>query len=199
MSRRAKGWLALFGLVLVVVGFGVALGTSRAARVRYWAWRMRSGDRETRLAARRRLLEIDRPGIDGVFADLVAGEASDRLAEVAPGERVAFVGSSAGLVSDHARPRPSDGFVYGVEVSLGRPLAKLVVVWLPPGGLDPIARTLACGSHGALRELVVGEGRAGKIEVHALLIVALAADDPLGPAVIEAMKAQLWDVPPNVR
>jgi hypothetical protein len=44
---------------------------------------MHSGDREVRAKARVHLLEIGRPSIDPVYADVVAGEMADRSAETA--------------------------------------------------------------------------------------------------------------------
>jgi len=199
VSRRAKGWLASFGLVLVVVGFGVAFGATTAGRVRFWAWRMRSRDRETRLTARTRLLEVGRPEIDGVFVELIAGEVSDRLAGVPPGERVAFLGSSTGAVAEPTLPGLAQGLVYEVEISVTRPLPPSMVVWLPKDGLDPVAEALRRGSHGRVRELVVGREMAGENGVQAPLLVGLTADDPLGFAVIDATTSRVLDAPPSMR
>jgi hypothetical protein len=76
---------------------GFALVAEKPARVRYWTWRMRSSDQEAWRAARLKLLEIGRPSIDGVLAELVAREVEDRIpASVESGTTVvAFVGRVA--------------------------------------------------------------------------------------------------------
>src|SRR5579872_654780 len=94
MTRATKGRVALLGLFLVIGGFALALATTRGARVRLWTWRMRSGDSETSRLARRKLIEIGRPDIDGVLPELVAREAEewDVFLQVETAHHHVFVG-----------------------------------------------------------------------------------------------------------
>jgi hypothetical protein len=85
VSGRAKGRLLLAVLALIVGGTALFLASSTRARVRWYAWRMRSGDPEVAARARFKLFELDRPAIDEVLPELVARELGARLR---PGERV---------------------------------------------------------------------------------------------------------------
>ncbi len=79
-GRRSSILAAFVFLSILIVAGSVVLATSAPARVRFWTWRMRSTDIETRRRARSKLLEVGRPAIDKVFPELVGSEACDRLA-----------------------------------------------------------------------------------------------------------------------
>ena len=75
MTGRTKGRLAVLGLVLVVLVFGVALARTERARVRFWTWRLHAGGLEAS-DARLALLRIGRPAIDDVYPEIVADAVS---------------------------------------------------------------------------------------------------------------------------
>ncbi|HZU96618.1 MAG TPA: hypothetical protein VFF73_08010, partial [Planctomycetota bacterium] len=184
-----KGWLAVAGLVVVLVGFGGALASTTPARVRYWAWRMRSSRRETRLVARTKLMEIGRPAIDGVFPELVSGEASDRLAVVPRFDRCGFVGLCT--------RRGEQGLDCSLEViftdHFARNATHATVGWLEAG--DPFLTAFGRDSRGAPRLLIVGSATArGVPTVVPQLAMRLDVDDPLAPAVIEATSARIAEL-----
>jgi hypothetical protein len=78
VTRATRGWLALSVLLLLLAGAGAGIAQSKPARVRFWAWRAGSSDRDVRRKARLRLLEIGRPAIDPLLAEVFLGEIRDR-------------------------------------------------------------------------------------------------------------------------
>ncbi len=100
MSRRAKGTFSIAALLLVVGGFALALAFEGNLRVRWWAFRMHSGDRDVARRARLSLLEIGRPDNDTCYPELVALEIADRVAQLdSAATFVVFVGERAPSIS----------------------------------------------------------------------------------------------------
>jgi hypothetical protein len=75
---RTGGRVAIVVLVSILVASSVAIARSEPARVRFLAWRAGASDPEVRRKARLRLLEIGRPSIDGVLADIFLREVRER-------------------------------------------------------------------------------------------------------------------------
>ncbi len=191
MGGQLKGRVALAGLLLVVVVFGVALAVTPAARVRYWAWRARSSDRGVRLAARIRLMEIGRPAIDAVFPELVAGEAGDRLAEVPVSQRVVLVGRFEETPMQPIRGGPFVDWPFDVDPALAQGGHTVVRVRLEAAVFDPLARSFVKETSRPHRTLVAGSEAHKEDAVVKLFMVWLEEDDPLAAAVIEETKARL--------
>jgi len=183
VTGRTKARLALAGLGLVVAGFALALGLSEPARVRFWAWRMRSGDLRTRREARLKLLQIRRPAIDDVYADLVAGEVCDRLAGVVPEERVVFVGSP-GMTWGHPHEQS-----YMVRV----PLHSVGPVFVCDDRIedsDALVERLD-EPDSANRWLVAGHAKPGSSLLQKLLVVPVPESDPLSASVVEETRSRV--------
>ncbi|HZU95195.1 MAG TPA: hypothetical protein VFF73_00700 [Planctomycetota bacterium] len=191
MTRRAKGWLAVVFLALVLGGFVAGFATTPATRARFWAWRAGSSDRKARLKARERLLDIGRPAIDSVYVDLVAGEICDRLAAVPARDRVVFVGccEAGANLAPGAKGGTSVG--YFVERSFASPCERYMIVRVPETWPDPVAEGLAAKPVGALRMLVIGRWDPRHGNLDALLVARLAAEDPLAATLVEEARARV--------
>jgi hypothetical protein len=91
----------LWVLALVVVGAGAILATSSQARVRWYAWRLRSGDAGTRTRAGGALMALGRDVVgDELYAEALAEEVSTSLARVEPASRVVFIGHRNAMWED---------------------------------------------------------------------------------------------------
>jgi hypothetical protein len=178
MTGRTKGRLALLVLVALVVAGAATLATTSSTRVRFWSWRMRSSDRAAREHARVRLLEIGRPEIDRVFAELVAGEVCDRIAAVGSGTFLVFAG------------REPIGSFYTIEARLrGEPVVdSFARQFVVDTVTDPVGVALRGNDRGSLNLVAV---RNPARDPSALLVVTLKDDDPLTPAVIEETRLRL--------
>src|SRR5436309_1156333 len=73
MSRTRRTVLLALA-ALLVLGGGAFLASSERARVRWWAWRMRSPDPAVATHARECLFAIWRPAVDEVLPELIARE-----------------------------------------------------------------------------------------------------------------------------
>jgi len=174
VTRGAKvRWVSFFVVVALVAGVVVAARTERA-RVRFWAWRMRSGDGETRAKARLRLLEIGRPAIDRVYAELVAGELLDR-ASARPGAVLRLVRFQSraegrfGLSDLYSPEQGARGEIWFVD---------------PPKARDPAWERLADPRERGRKLLLLDDN-------DELLEVAVPNEDPLSDAIIEETRARL--------
>jgi hypothetical protein len=174
VTRGAKvRGLAFLVVVGLVAGVVVAARTERA-RVRFWAWRMRSGDGETRAKARLRLLEIGRPAIDSVFAELVAGEVCDR-ASARPGAALRLVRFQSqaegrfGLSDLYSPEQGTRGEIWFVD---------------PPKERDPAWERLAQPRAPGRKLLLLDDN-------DEILEVAVPKEDPLSEAIIEETRARL--------
>ncbi|HZU99398.1 MAG TPA: hypothetical protein VFF73_22005 [Planctomycetota bacterium] len=179
MTRNKKIWVAI-----VVVAAALAIGTVFAAmsprtRVRYWTWRMHSGDLETRTRARVHLLEIGRPTIDPVYVEVVVGEITDRL-----------TGRGARALVGVCQPQPdSVSEIYDLETTIApRPHGseeacrfELVV----GRHTDDRAWRLLAGSTLAERRLVVLGPRGAVLEI------SVPKDDPLSESIIAGTESLL--------
>jgi hypothetical protein len=191
VTRRAKGWLAVLFLMLVLGGFVAAFATNPAALARFWSWRAGSGDRKARLKARAKLLEIGRPAIDSVYVDLVAGEVCDRLEAVPARERVVFVGCCEAGANLAAGTKGGSSVGYFLERSFAAPCEHYTAVLIPETWPDPVAESLAAKPVSALRMLVVARRTKSPPATTALVVVRLAADDPLVSTIIEEARARV--------
>ncbi|HZU96848.1 MAG TPA: hypothetical protein VFF73_09165 [Planctomycetota bacterium] len=200
MTGRTKAKVAIVGLVLLVGGLGVPLASSEAARVRYWAWRMRSHDPETRQRARRTLFEIGRPAIDRVLPELVVEEVSERslaerLREMNQGNRsiACFLGRSLGDANVSEELFAVDTWIAPLHFWLQLPPS--ITVWRRGSDLaddyQPIQHLLEANP--SQRRLIVGP-----CFLHDQFVgrpffeMPLSEDDPLAQYVVEALRARIF-------
>ncbi len=158
-----KGLLALVLLGLLVLGAGSLLAVSPRARVRWYAWRMRSSDPAAAAGARLKLFELDRPAIDDVLPELVARELAARMPL---GGRVAVTAVGSWTYSPGIEDPSPSGVV-----------AK-----------DPTAQLLAKRLRSRALVTVSADRGFGWTDPS---LIAIPLDDDLAPKILAAVRAEL--------
>ncbi len=180
MSRRATWQLVLVFLGLLVLGAGSLLAASPRARVRWYAWRMGSHDAETRAWARERLFALGRSVTgDELYAAAIAEELCARIAPVASGDRVVFIGHAV---------EPYKPVVYYADT----PLANVSFDWQVfshPGPSQNLS-LVSPASEGSSRHVLVGATKPEPGTLFHRVIIEIPVDG-VESLVTEAVRAKL--------
>ncbi len=192
---RGRGRVAALVLALGVLVLAAPFANSTVqanVEVKWLAYRMRSEDRAVREEARHRLLEIGRPSIDEVFPEVVAGEVENAAFETPGSVFVAEVASRRkGTTEFRGIPYPCITH-YMTEADLRDATAEVGRSWELPG-LPASRNGMLLWREQARRVLVVfGKPTFRNLEKPTYIRLEVPLDDdPLAPAIIEAVKVQL--------